>query len=265
MEESAIIVGDVRVHLLRGGAGPPLLYLHGTAPSGVWLPVHERLATRFTVYASDLPGFGGTPEAEWVEGMEDLVLHTRALMDALGLDRPHVVGFSLGGWLAAELAVWYPERIGGLVLAAAGGLHLPEAPMPDLFALHGERLVTTLFHDPVKAALFFGKPLSIEARVQLYREMTLLARLAWNPWFNPKLPRRLRGVRVPALLLWGAEDRLIPPAHAHAYREALPDATVTLLPACGHMAPIECPEAFADAVTAFLEERCAVSSSISST
>jgi pimeloyl-ACP methyl ester carboxylesterase len=220
----------------------------------MWLPVHERLAERFTLYAPDLPGFGGTPDAEWVEGMDDLVLHTRDVMNALALDCPHVVGFSLGGWLAAEVAVWCPERVGRLVLAAAGGLHVPGALIPDLFALHGERLVATLFHDPANARLLFGERPGIEERVRAYREMTVLARLAWNPWFDPKLSRRLRGVTCPTLLLWGAGDRLVPPAHAEAYREALPDARVVLLPDCGHMAPLERPEAFAAAIGAFLSE-----------
>jgi pimeloyl-ACP methyl ester carboxylesterase len=244
----------VGVRLLKGGEGLPLLYLHGAAPSGAWLPVHARLAERFTVYAPDLPGFGGTPDADWLEGMDDLVLHTRELMEALALDRPHVVGFSLGGWLAAALAVWYPERVGRLVLAAAGGLHVPEAPVADLFALHGERLVTTLFHDPANAPLLFGERPGVAERVRSYRELTVLARLAWNPWFDPKLARRLRRVTAPTLLLWGAGDRLIPPAHAEAYRGALPDARVQLLPDCGHMAPLEQPDAFAAAVCAFLSE-----------
>jgi pimeloyl-ACP methyl ester carboxylesterase len=251
MQEHLVTVGDTPVHLLRGGEGPPLLYLHGTAPSGVWLPFHEQLSARFTLYAPDLPGFGGTPDAAWVEGMDDLVLHTRELMDALNLSRPVVVGFSLGGWLAAELAVWYPEDVGRLVLAAAGGLHLPEAPIPDLFALYGERLVAALFHDPANARLLFGEAPSIEDHVRGYRERTVLARLAWNPWFDPKLARRLRRVTAPTLLLWGAEDRLIPPAYAEAYRQSLPDARVKLLPECGHMLFLERPEEAAAAIGEF--------------
>jgi pimeloyl-ACP methyl ester carboxylesterase len=270
MDETFVAAGDVRVHLLQSGGSdgverPPLLYLHGTAPSGRWLPVHERLAERFVVYAPDLPGFGGTEAPEWVEGIDDLVLLLRELLDVLGLARPHVVGFSLGGWVAAELAVFYPERVGKLVLAAAAGLHVPEAPIPDLFALGGERLAETLFHDPADASLLFSASPTLEERVRQYGEMTMLARLAWNPSFDPKLHRRLRRVASPTLLLWGAEDRLVPPAHGEAYRSALPDARLTLLPGCGHMAPLERPDAFAAAIIAFLEERCAGSSSTTST
>jgi pimeloyl-ACP methyl ester carboxylesterase len=271
MNETFVTVDDVRVHLLRSeeegdnGERPPLLYLHGTAPSGRWLPVHEQLTERFSVYAPDLPGFGGTEAPEWVEGMDDLLLHLRELLDALGLARPHVVGYSLGGWLAAELAVFYPERVGGLVLAAAPGLHVAEATVADLFALGGERLARTLFHNPADASLFFSSSPTVEERVRQYRELTMLARLAWNPSFDPKLRRRLRRVASPTLLLWGAEDRLVPPAHGEAYRAALPDARLTLLPECGHMAPLERPDAFAAAIIAFLEERCGGSSSTTST
>jgi pimeloyl-ACP methyl ester carboxylesterase len=253
MNETSVTIANVRVHLFQGGSGPPLLYLHGGAPSGRWLPLHDLLAERFTVYAPDMPGFGGTEAPEWVEGMDDMLLHTRELMETLGLERPHVVGFSVGGWLAAELAVFYPEHVDRLVLAAAIGLHVDEASVADLFALSGERLSRALLYDPKEAPRLFGGAPTLEDRVRQYREFSMLARLAWNPHFDPKLRRRLRRVTSPTLLVWGSDDRLVPPAHGEAYRDAIPGARLQLLPQCGHMVPLEQPDAFAEAILAFLE------------
>jgi len=247
-----IEVNGLPTHLFRGGSGPPLVYLHGVAPAGEWLPLHDCLAQRFTVYAPDHPGFGRTERPESLEGMDDLVLHYDELFRALELTAPPLVGFSLGGWIAADFAVTYPDRVSALVLLNAAGLHLDGALIGDLSALAGRKLAETVFHDQALAREFFGARRGPEARVEQFRALTTAALLAWNPWFDPKLARRLRRVSAPALALWGEHDRLIPPAYAHAYAEALPDCRVEILPGCGHMAPIECPEAVADAITRFL-------------
>jgi len=251
-EERWVEVEGVRTHLWTGGAGPPLVYLHGVAPAGEWLPVHAALAERFTVYAPDHPGFGQTERPEWLTGMDDLVLHTDALLRALGLTRPALFGFSLGGWLAAAYAVTYPERVPGLVLHNAAGLHLDEALMPDLTTLGPRALSETVFHHPDIAEAYFRARVDPEERLRQYRAMVTTALLAWNPWFDPKLPRRLARVTAPALVLWAEHDRLIAPAYGAAYAAALPNARLQVLPNCGHMAPIERPREVAGAVAAFL-------------
>jgi pimeloyl-ACP methyl ester carboxylesterase len=253
MPDSTVIVIDgLPTHLLVGGAGPPLVFLHGTAPAGEWLALHELLAREFTVYAPDHPGFGKTERPEWLAGMDDVVLHYEALFRALGLERPAVVGFSLGGWIAAELAVTYPDRLGALVLLNSGGLHLDAHPIPDLFALTGEPLARAVFHDPQAAASFFGTRRGPEGRLKAFSAMTTLALLAWNPWFDPKLPRRLARVQAPTLVLWAEHDRLIAPAYGEAFRDAIPGARLEVLPDCGHMALLERPEAVATAIMGFL-------------
>src|SRR5437764_7197426 len=144
-----------RVHLLRGGTGEPVLFLHAAGGAGQWHEFHELLARRFEVFAPDHPGFGGSDELADVEGMDDLVFHYLDVIDRLGLDRPHVVGASFGGWLAAELAVAAPHRIGSLVLLSPAGLRLPDHPVTDIFFLTPQQLVGTLFQDTTKAAAVF--------------------------------------------------------------------------------------------------------------
>jgi pimeloyl-ACP methyl ester carboxylesterase len=251
--EETLSVNGVRTHVLRGGEGPPLVYLHGAAPAGEWLPLHRRLAQRFAVYAPDHPGFGFSERPDWITTMEDVVLHYEELLCAVGPEKPAVVGFSFGGWIAAELAVYYPDRVGALVLLNAGGLHLDGHLIPDLLGLEAKELSRLVFQDPACAVAYFASQRSPEQRVRHARGMATLALLAWNPWFDPKLRGRLRRVTAPTLALWAEHDRLIPPVYGEAFRDAIPGAAFELLPDCGHMAPLERPDAVAEAIAAFLE------------
>jgi pimeloyl-ACP methyl ester carboxylesterase len=134
--EDCLELAGGRVHLFRGGEGKPLLFLHAAGGAGTWLEFHQLLARRgFDVIAPDHPGFGKSDEFPEVEAIDDLVYHYLDVMDALGLDHPHVVGASIGGWIAAELAVAAPHRVGSLVLLSAAGLRLPEHPVTDFFLL----------------------------------------------------------------------------------------------------------------------------------
>jgi pimeloyl-ACP methyl ester carboxylesterase len=252
MESQHVEVEGLPVHLFSAGEGPPLVYLHGVAPAGEWLPLHDRLARGRRVYAPDHPGFGRTERPDWLEGIEDIVLLYEGLFRRLEIERPVLVGFSLGGWIAAHYAVTYPDRVGALVLLNAAGLHVEGALIPDLAAMDRETLARTVFHDPAAAEAYFGARSGPEDRLRTFRALTTMALLAWNPWFDPRLPRRLARVEAPALALWAEHDRLIPPVYGEAYRDALPDCRLEVLPDCGHMAPIERPEAVAEAIERFL-------------
>jgi len=244
----------VGVHLFDVGEGSPLLFLHGAAPAGVWLPFHERLSRGARLVAPDHPGFGLTPRPEWLSGMDDILLHYDALIRQLDLQRPLICGFSLGGWIAAELAVWYPNRFAGVVLFNAAGLHLPQHPLPDLSTLQGEALARALFHRMDTARDFLTPDPTREERRRRYRGLTTLSLLAWNPWFDPELPRRLARIQSTVLVLWGEHDRLIDPAYGEAYRSLIPGARLQLLPGCGHMAHLEDPDAAASAILRFQQE-----------
>jgi pimeloyl-ACP methyl ester carboxylesterase len=242
-----------RIHLFRGGEGPPLLFLHAAGGAGQWHEFHELLARQFTVYAPDHPGFGKSDELAEVEDMGDLVYHYLDVIERLGLDRPHVVGGSFGGWIAAELAVAAPHAIGSLVLMSAAGLRLPEHPITDLFFLTPPQLADTLFHDPVKAAGFLPAEPDVDTVLAAYRDATALARFAWTPFLNnPKLERRLRRVTSPTLVVWPSDDKLVPIAHGHRYAELIQNATFTVVEDCGHAMYFERPADFAKITTDFL-------------
>ena len=262
MTEEFLELAGGRVHLLRGGAGEPVLFLHAAGGSGTWLPFHERLAGfGFEVIAPDHPGFGKSDEFPEEDSIDDLVFHYLDVLDALGLDKPHIVGASFGGWIAAELAVYAPHRIRSLSLLSAAGLRLPEHPVADVFLTPPAKLPALLFHSapqhgPPLPAPTSGGPLDLDAVIAAYREATALARFSWVPFFNdPKLERRLRRITAPTLVVAPSDDRLIPVEHAKRYAERISGATYAEVPDCGHAMYFEKPEEFAAVVAAFLKEQ----------
>src|SRR5215510_4978853 len=181
-------IGGTPTAIRRKGIGRPLLFLHGANFTGRWLPFHEELSKGADVIALDHIVFGATPFQEWLEGFDDLVLHYEVLREDLGLERFDLVGYSLGGWIAAEYATFYPERVSRLVLITPSGLRLVGNPSCDLMAMNPSQHFDVLFNG--------------EARTY--------ARLAWNPRYSPKLQRRLRRITSPTLIVGAERDRVIP-------------------------------------------------------
>jgi pimeloyl-ACP methyl ester carboxylesterase len=250
-------VAGRQTQLLQAGAGEPLVYLHSALGETLWLPFHQALAKRFAVCAPAHPGFAQSEGFEEIDGMEDVVFHYLDLFETLGLERFHLVGASLGGWVAAEFAVRYPERIRRLVLVDAAGLWLDEAPIPDFFTklLEPEAMRALLLHEPHSflATLLFPPEPDEERMEAALKAMQTTARLGWNPFMhNPKLKGRLRRITCPTLVLWGEHDRLLPPAYAQAYHEAIAGSELVLLKACGHLPMFEQEAEFVAAVTKFL-------------
>jgi pimeloyl-ACP methyl ester carboxylesterase len=249
------------VHLLRGGTGEPVLFLHAAGGAGTWLPFHELLASAaFEVIAPDHPGFGKSDEFPEADAIDDLVFHYLDVLDALGLEKPHVVGASFGGWIAAELAVYAPHRIGSLTLLSAAGLRLPEHPVTDLFLIPPAKLPATLFHDPPPPAPAAapGAAPDLDAVIAAYREATALARFSWVPFMNdPKLERRLRRITAPTLVVAPSDDQVVPVEHAKRYAASIHGAAYAEVPDCGHAMYFEKPAEFAAVATSFLKEHSA--------
>ncbi|MBI3076245.1 MAG: alpha/beta fold hydrolase [Deltaproteobacteria bacterium] len=250
--EECLRVGETRIQLFRGGRGDPVVVLHG-AGGGSWLPTSARLAEAFTVYAPVHPGFGASDDPPWLQGVDDLVLFYLDFLDTLGLERVHLIGTSLGGWIAAEFAVSHQHRLRSLVLVDAAGIHVPGAEMADLFVMDPTTRARTLFHNPaVLEQALAAQPTPEMLQVELRQRVTV-AKLAWNPYFhNPKLPRRLGRIRVPTLILWGRHDHLIPSAVGQAYEQAIPGARLVFIEEAGHSPLREAPEACAKAIIPFL-------------
>jgi pimeloyl-ACP methyl ester carboxylesterase len=257
--QRTIEVGTKKVRLLVGGDGPPLLYLHGAGPDVDWLEAHERLAARHTVYLPAHPGFSDSTGIEEVDGIFDLALHYVDLLDALDLRGVPVVGTSLGGWIAAEIAALYPARVAKLVLVDAVGIWLDAHPIGELFATPPPELAKMLFHDqshPIAMMMHaFTSVADIPEELVLpqLKAMEATAKVGWNPYLHdPKLEGRLRRVTAPTLVLWGRQDGLVPLVYGERWRDRIPGARLEVIEACGHLPPVERPAEFADSVLRFV-------------
>jgi len=257
-QAETVTVAGRPVILRHAGTGTPFVYLHSTLGESVrWLPFFETWSRRFRVLAPMHPGFGPSTDFEHIDTIEDMAFHYVELFDALGLEEVMLGGVSLGGWIAAEFAIRWPERVKCLWIADAPGFWVDEQPLPDLFRIMQDRdsLRELLFHDPTSyiARMVISDKADEELMLIAYRQMTVLARLMWERPYSPKLGERLRRVQCPTLLLWGANDRLVPPAYGEAYRKHLPGAEFKLIPDCGHLPMFERETEFVEAITSFCE------------
>jgi pimeloyl-ACP methyl ester carboxylesterase len=248
--------GMFQTSLLEAGAGPPLLYLHGTwATDGG--PFLERLADSGRVIAPRLPGFGDSTGSEHLLDLPDLIYYQLDLLDALELRGLPLIGHSLGGMVAAELAAVQPERFSHLVLLAPLGLWNAEYPVPDFFAFSPPDLAAALYADPESpvAQQAARVPLEEEERISYELErakgLATSAKYLW-PIPNRGLAKRLHRVRAPTLLVWGERDGLVSPRYAADFQARLPHARLEILPNAAHLPMVEQPERLAALVEEFL-------------
>ena len=235
----------VDVQVLTGGNGPDLFYLHGAGGLVAEDPLLNALAGRFRVHAPLLPGYGESEECHEIRDMLDFTLHTHDVMTGLGLVRPIVVGHSMGGMIAAELAAVMPNDIDRLALICPAGLWLDEHPMPDIFSMVPYELPAVLFHDvEAGAALMTAgadfSDLDFLQRflVQNARQLGMAGKILF-PIPERGLAERLYRIRARTLLIWGASDRLTPMPYAEAFREGIAGSELVVIPEAGHMVPLE--------------------------
>jgi len=244
------------LHLLRDGKGSPLLFLHGAGGAGVWLPFMESLSESFDVIVPDHPGYGASDTPDWLDDLTDLAFFYLDFLEAEGLSDVHLVGNSLGGWIAAEMAIRDPSRLKSLTLVAAAGIHVNDVPKGDLFLWTPEERIRNLFHDQsLAAARLAVEPTEEEADLALKNEFTT-AKLAWSPrFYNPQLRKWIHRIKLPTLIVWGDDDRIFPPAYAEAWQALVPGSQLEIFKSCGHLPHVEQADAFIDAFNRFVAEK----------
>jgi pimeloyl-ACP methyl ester carboxylesterase len=250
-------INGIRIETIEKGHGRPLLFLHPGIGIDPAAPVLDRLAEGARLMAPSHPGFGGSERPRSFTAIDDLAYFYLDLLDQLDLSGATLIGVSLGGWIAAEMAVKSTQRLSRLVLANPVGIKNSDRQtrdIVDLFALTEPQFNALAYYDPAIAARDYKAMPDADVRtVARNREAT--ARYGWSPYMHdPKLKGRLHRIRIPTLFLWGTADRIVSEAYGRAYCAAIPGARFETIERAGHFPHIEQPEAFARSVRAFMEE-----------
>ena len=253
-EWARLSVRGVGLSVRRSGRGERVLFLHGAGGAAVWFPFFQALVERYELIVPEHPGFGRSDDPGWLRSIPDLAMFYLDALEALDLGPVHLIGNSLGGWIAAELAVRNCSRLQSLTLIAPAGIRVKGVPPGDNFIWSPEEQVRNLFHDPAMADRMLAIVPSPEEMAILLKNRFTVTKLGWQPrWFDPDLEKWLHRVSVPAHVVWGDDDRLLPTAYAELWRTRLPDARVTLIEAAGHLPHVERPEPTGHAVLEFLK------------
>lgn len=246
-----LTIDGCEIEMLTGGSGPAMVFLHGAGGAHGWAPYMERLAEHYTLYVPSHPGWGRSDTPDWLDGMGDLAYFYLDFLDALGEDEVHLVGGSLGGWLALEVAVRSSARIASLTLVGAAGIHVAGVPKGDLFLWDDDERVYNMYFDPKLAEARLNTVLSPEETDIALKNHFSTAKMAWHPrFYNPELQKWLHRIKVPTHILWGGNDKVFPPQYAEEMHKLIPGSTLNIIPECGHMPHQEKTDAFIADVTA---------------
>lgn len=248
------------IEILEAGEGPPLLFLHSAGGIYAWEGILPLLTRNFHVYAPLLPGFGQSTGLDRLEDQFDLFLLGFDIIEALGIERPYIVGESFGGWMAAEMAALRPREISRLALAAPVGLWRDEAPVADIFGKTIGELVPYLFYNQTCMAamrmnmvtMLFSEEddrsqEQVEILIAMSRGFQTVAKFLF-PIPENGLERRLWRIKAPTLIVWGEQDRLISPTYAEIFSEKIAQSEVVKIPDTGHLIGLESPEPYAEAI-----------------
>jgi pimeloyl-ACP methyl ester carboxylesterase len=250
-----VAVRGIHIELIEQGAGRPLLFLHpgiGVEPDA---PVLARLAARRRVLAPTHPGFGRSELPKSFDSVDDLAYFYLDLLDQLDLRDVVMVGVSLGGWIAAEIAIKSSARLSHLVLANPVGIKVGDREhrdIVDIFAITEDEFLALAYCNAAAGKRDYKSMPDAEVKAAA-RNREATARYAWSPYMHgPKLKRRLHRITVPTLVLWGMHDRLLSEAYGRAYCAAIPGAVFAPMAGAGHFPHVEEPDQFAEKIFAFV-------------
>jgi pimeloyl-ACP methyl ester carboxylesterase len=254
-----VSVAGVTLHLMRGGAGAPLLVLHHDIGTLERLPFYDALAQRFTVIVPSHPGYDKSQRPDWMRSIRDVaVLYQWVLGEhdlTRDLGRLALIGLGFGGWIAAEMATMAPRAFRRIVLVGAMGIKPERGEIADQALLSYIDYGRRGFADQGAFDRTFGAdpPTSLLEQWDLNREMTF--RIAWKPYmYNFTLPHLLGGITTPTLVVWGRDDRIVPLECGERYAKSLPRARLEVLDGAGHFLEMEKPRELAELVATFVNE-----------
>jgi len=254
IELKTVATPHVPVRYFEGGSGPDIVFLHGAGGLTAEGPFLNALAERYHVFAPLIPGYGDSEEAPEIRDMLDFTLHSWDVVEALGLRDPILVGHSMGGMIAAEMAAIAPNDVSRLALIAPAGLWDDAHPIVDMFATLPFEMPALLFHDADAGAAIMtaGRNLEDPGFLQAYlvtnaRQLGMAGRILF-PIPERGLAQRLYRIKAKTVVIWGDSDKLISPTYAHAFKKGIPGARLVSIPEAGHMVTLEKTAAVVEAV-----------------
>jgi pimeloyl-ACP methyl ester carboxylesterase len=251
-EEKWLTVNGCKLRVRRAGSGPTLLYLHGANGAAKVPAFLESFTPHFDVWVPEHPGFGESDAPDWLENIHDLAYFYSDFLNQLGLSKVHVIGSSIGGWLAMEMAIREPQRFSSMVLIGSAGIHLEGTPPGDTFQWDPVTAVRNTFVDDKMVAFALSHPPE-PATAQKNRHTVKL--LAFEPRLHdPMLHKWLHRIQCPVQLAWGDQDKIMPVAYGHAFAQLIPHSQLVVYPNCGHLPQMEQATEFAASSLKFVRE-----------
>ncbi|HJU10903.1 MAG TPA: alpha/beta hydrolase [Candidatus Binataceae bacterium] len=255
--EEKFRVGEAELSVIKGGSGKPLLIFHGELGDPGRLTWDSSLAENHTLWIPQHPGFGKSAYVDWVMDMRDLAAFYARFVREQHLVPVDVIGFSLGGWLAAEMAAQNPHQFAKMILVGATGLRPSSGEIMDMFTVTARTYLNQNVLDPHGNSefnkLFGGEqtPAQFEAWEDARAET---ARIAWKPYmFDQAMPHLLENVvGLPTLLIWGRQDPVVPLSAGELYHQKITGSRLVIIDNCGHMPEVEKTEDFLREVRNFL-------------
>ena len=256
--EETVRVAGAQLAMVKGGSGKPLLILHDELGYPGWMTWNETLGHERELFIPLQPGFGKTPKLEWVRTYRDLAGFYSQVLRELKLDPVDVIGYSAGGFIAAEMVAADPRIFSRMVLVGPMGIKPTEGEIMDIFPITMRTHLRATVADPHGTPEFlklYGGEMTPEQFEAFEDARAESARIGWEPYMhNPALPYLLRGTKVPTLLVWGTKDRVVPRGCIDEYKKAIPGAQVATIEGAGHRPEIENSSEFVKIVSRFLSE-----------
>ena len=237
--ESYVDVAGAKIQMLQSGTGDAVLFLHSIEGNLGWLPYLDAISQSASVYAPTHPGFGKSERPDWLESIPDLARFYLWMLQELGIERVHLLGGFIGGWIAAEMAVMCPQILKSLTLIDTAGVRPEDGEIADIFLLGEEATLELAIGDPSPIT----GVIETEERNTRIRGREMTTRLCWKPYMHsPSLIHLLPRVNVPTLIVWGENDRIVPVSAGERISSAMPDARLEVIAGAGHMPHIEKPD-----------------------
>ncbi|HCG90934.1 MAG TPA: hypothetical protein DEZ08_03750 [Dehalococcoidia bacterium] len=265
-----IKICNTEIEMLTGGSGKSLLVLHGPDGSLGWLNYAKILAEKYKIYIPSHPGFGNSNRPEWILNIQDMACFYTWFIEEIGLQQCNVLGFSIGGWIAAEILSIAPNTFNKVILTSSAGIKPKKSDITDIFLLSPNQIAESSFKDisqapeytkvygnteaPSGTHYITGSTGGYDPQFIADKNRETAVRLCWKPYmFDPKLPAILNRVKNPVQIIWGENDSIIPQECGEIFAQSIPNSTLNIIKNCGHMPHIEKTTEFTSIVTSFLE------------